>query len=116
MTTMSEQTPLTPEEILGRSAAEYVKLQAKMAELKAELKNMEIREKELKEYFKTQRTGELNEVIHAKYRKARFVIKFKDSSRMIMDQAAVKAEYQLLGKTVPMKESMSHSFEVIRAA
>lgn len=107
--------PASEQDILGASAAEYVKLQAKMAALKAQLKALEQRSNALKAVFKSHRTGEMNEVISLKYKKSKYTIAFKDSIRNIMDQEAVRAEYVLLGKPVPMKQSTATSLEVIRA-
>lgn len=107
--------PASEQDILGAAAAEYVKLQAKMATLKAQLKELEQRSNALKAVFKSHRTGEMNEVISLKYKKSKYTIAFKDSIRNIMDQEAVRAEYVLLGKPVPMKQSTATSLEVIRA-
>lgn len=106
---------LTQEQILGNAAAEYVKLEAKIAEAKAHLKALEAQQKNLKEIFKANRTGEVNEIIKIKRGRATYVIKFKDVSRQIMDQAAVKAEYAILGKAVPMKSSLTTTIEAFRA-
>ena len=106
---------ITTEELLGQSAAEYVKLQVKISELEGQLKLLTKRQSELKEVFKAHRSGEVNEVMHVRYKKAKFSIVFKDSTRSIMDQAAVKAKYALLGEAVPMKASTSTKYEVIRA-
>lgn len=103
------------EELLARSAAEYIKLQVKISELEGQLKLLTKRQSELKEVFKAHRTGEINEVMTVRYKKAKFSIIFKDSTRSLIDQAAVKARYALLGETVPMKPSTSTKYEVIRA-
>lgn len=109
------ETEVTVEEVLAKAASEYLKLQAKISELEGQMKVLTKRQSELKEVFKAHRTGEENEVMHVRYKKAKFSIVFKDSTRSIMDQAAVKAKYTLLGETVPMKASTSTRYEVIRA-
>lgn len=106
---------LTQEQILGNAAAEYVKLEAKVAEVKAQLKALETQQKNLKDIFKANRSGEANEIIKIKRGRATYLIKFKDVSRQIMDQAAVKAEYAILGKAVPMKNSLTTTIEAFRA-
>jgi phage-related protein len=106
---------LTQEQILGNAAAEYVKLEAKVAEVKAQLKALETQQKNLKDIFKANRSGEANEIIKIKRGRATYLIKFKDVSRQIMDQAAVKAEYAILGKAVPMKSSLTTTIEAFRA-
>lgn len=106
---------LTQEQILGNAAAEYVKLEAKVAEVKAQLKALETQQKNLKDIFKANRSGEANEIIKIKRGRAMYLIKFKDVSRQIMDQAAVKAEYAILGKAVPMKSSLTTTIEAFRA-
>lgn len=106
---------LTQEQILGNAAAEYVKLEAKVAEVKAQLKALETQQKNLKDIFKANRSGEANEIIKIKRGRATYLIKFKDVSRQIMDQAAVKAEYAILGKAVPMKSSITTTIEAFRA-
>lgn len=106
---------LTQEQILGNAAAEYVKLEAKVAEVKAQLKALETQQKNLKDIFKANRSGEANEIIKVKRGRATYLIKFKDVSRQIMDQAAVKAEYAILGKAVPMKSSLTTTIEAFRA-
>lgn len=106
---------LTQEQILGNAAAEYVKLEAKVAEVKAQLKALETQQKNLKDIFKANRSGEANEIIKIKRGRATYLIKFKDVSRQIMDQAAVKAEYAILGKAVPMKSSITTVIEAFRA-
>lgn len=106
---------LTQEQILGNAAAEYVKLEAKVAEVKAQLKALEAQQKNLKDIFKANRSGEANEIIKIKRGRATYLIKFKDVSRQIMDQAAVKAEYAILGKAVPMKSSLTTTIEAFRA-
>lgn len=106
---------LTQEQILGNAAAEYVKLEAKVAEVKAQLKVLETQQKNLKDIFKANRSGEANEIIKIKRGRATYLIKFKDVSRQIMDQAAVKAEYAILGKAVPMKSSLTTTIEAFRA-
>lgn len=106
---------LTQEQILGNAAAEYVKLEAKVAEVKAQLKALETQQKSLKDIFKANRSGEANEIIKIKRGRATYLIKFKDVSRQIMDQAAVKAEYAILGKAVPMKSSLTTTIEAFRA-
>lgn len=106
---------LTQEQILGNAAAEYVKLEAKVAEVKAQLKALETQQKNLKDIFKANRSGEANEIIKIKRGRATYLIKFKDVSRQIMDQAAVKAEYAILGKAVPMKSSITTTVEAFRA-
>lgn len=103
------------EEILGKAAAEYVKLNAQITELKNKIKGLDARANELKTIFKARRTGETNEIIRVKYNKVNYSICFKDNIRHIIDQAAVRAEYSILGKTVPMKESPVTSLEVLRA-
>lgn len=100
---------------LGEVAAEYVQVHAKVVQLKAMLKEYADREESLKTSIKSFRTGEVNEVLRTKYGKKSFVIAFKDTSRSIIDTNAVKAEYKLMGKAVPMKKSVAMSFEVIRA-
>ena len=112
---VAENQQISTEELLGMSAAEYVKLQAKAAELKAQVKALETRMTELKNIFKTHRSGEMNEVIQLKYKKSKYTIAFKDSTRSIMDQSAVKSEYAALGKTVPMKQIIATTLDVIRA-
>lgn len=106
---------LTQEQTLGNAAAEYVKLEAKVAEVKAQLKALETQQKNLKDIFKANRSGEANEIIKIKRGRATYLIKFKDVSRQIMDQAAVKAEYAILGKAVPMKSSITTTIEAFRA-
>ena len=106
---------LTQEQILGNAAAEYVKLEAKVAEVKAQLKALETQQKNLKDIFKANRSGEANEIIKIKRGRATYLIKFKDVSRQIMDQAAVKAGYAILGKAVPMKSSLTTTIEAFRA-
>lgn len=106
---------LTQEQILGNAAAEYVKLEAKVAEVKAQLKALETQQKNLKDIFKANRSGEANEIIKIKRGRATYLIKFKDVSRQIMDQAAVKAEYAILGKAVPMKSNITTVIEAFRA-
>lgn len=106
---------LTQEQILGNAAAEYVKLEAKVAEVKAQLKALETQQKNLKDIFKANRSGEANEIIKIKRGRATYLIKFKDVSRQTMDQAAVKAEYAILGKAVPMKSSITTTIEAFRA-
>lgn len=106
---------LTQEQILGNAAAEYVKLEAKVAEVKAQLKALETQQKNLKDIFKANRSGEANEIIKIKRGRATYLIKFKDVSRQIMDQAAIKAEYAILGKAVPMKSSITTTIEAFRA-
>ena len=106
---------LTQEQILGNAAAEYVKLEAKVAEVKAQLKALETQQKNLKDIFKANRSGEANEIIKIKRGRATYLIKFKDVSRQIMDQAAVMAEYAILGKAVPMKSSLTTTIEAFRA-
>lgn len=106
---------LTQDQILGNAAAEYVKLEAKVAEVKAQLKALETQQKNLKDIFKANRSGEANEIIKIKRGRATYLIKFKDVSRQIMDQAAVKAEYAILGKAVPMKSSLTTTIEAFRA-
>lgn len=106
---------LSVEEQIGKAASEYVKLQAKISEIESQLKLLTKRQSELKDFFKQNRTGEENEVMHVRYKKAKFSIIFKDSTRNMMDQAAVKERYALLGEAVPMKASISTRYEVIRA-
>lgn len=115
VTTNSTVQTTSEQDILGAAAAEYVKLQAKMAAVKAQLKELEQRSNALKAVFKSHRSGEMNEVISLKYKKSKYTIAFKDSVRNIMDQEAVRAEYIILGKPVPMKQSTATSLEVIRA-
>lgn len=112
---ITESSESSAEEIVGKAAADYVKLSVKIAAIEKELKLLKKQQSDLKEVFKAHRTGEVNEILKVRYKKARYNIIFKDVVRQILDQSAVKAEYALLGKALPMKPSTSTSYEVIRA-
>ncbi len=98
-----------------KSAKKYLELELRISQVKKKLKELEDEKKAIVEFFKSHRTGEIDETLKIRSSSGNFNITFKDTTRRSLDQAKAKALLQANNIEVPYSTSIISSAKVYAA-
>lgn len=94
----------------GHETVRLCKVQKRIAELRAELKQQQAVEDEIQTFLKSY--FDVNSEEEVQYGRGTLLVKFTQTDRFITDSAKVEAFYEKMGKTVPKTVTTVTSFTV----
>lgn len=98
-----------------QNAKKYLELELRIDQIKKKLKELEDEKKQIVEFFKAKRTGEVNEVLKIRSAEGNFNICFTDTTRKILDQTKAKELLIANNLEVPYKSSNVMQTKILAA-
>ena len=98
-----------------QNAKKYLELELRIDQIKKKLKELEDEKKQIVEFFKAKRTGEVNEVLKIRSAEGNFNVCFTDTSRKILDQAKAKELLIANNIEIPYKSSNVMQTKILAA-